>query len=839
MYDAAGVFAEEGLRRDGSLFTPGRSIWTIEGLTAVDDRVASKIGEGSWIQRLAVQLEDLPPEQVQLGAELTYVMLLPQSDTHAPTKRAHLHRILALLAEPLTIPGHLDDALGGDQAVANFSSAKSYSPELLRFVARLAIHLKGLSDDERDAALSDPWRFREVTEAVRTSTDRMMANAIKHMLFPETFDYMISPDQRSQLIGAFRAAPGVDGLPNDDRQIERIRELASTSAKVVNFYSEAVRHVWSKPTDARWAEAIRLAGRFYERSDFDASERGYKLEIGERLAEVRRGLREGSDDWFATMQAAFKHPDNNLVNWRVSDPLLKWIEANRDAAARSLLALYGDDSVTTASWRAFLEAMPVEAVRGSGTRASVMSFLLMGVSATRFAFFRPTVNDALRRALGLDRVASIDLSEETTYRPEDLAARLGLDGRRLRAYLREAFPRPADEHGTEWSVTPDQAAAVLDHFGDEVDTTAPDALYAGWLALLDELRLRMLANGTVLRDVLDAQGLAWWLAQGPIPDDWSDEERAALTAFREGSTPVTEPPPPPVGGLPRVDAQLAAQLHLPASWLDGLLGMLDEKKQLILYGPPGTGKTYVAQHLGRHLEAHGGGYRLVQFHPSYTYEDFFEGYRPQVAEGGTLGFQLVPGVLREIAAAARANPGAPYLLIIDEINRGNIAKIFGELYFLLEYRDAGMQLQYSPTERFSLPANLFLIGTMNTADRSIALIDSALRRRFYFQELNPVEPPVADVLSSWLQANDLDPEPALLLAALNAAMDDDEFSVGPSYLMTSVPPNLKRVWANAVMPLLQERFYGTDQDLSRFELATLRKQLAEEADATDLDPDGT
>lgn len=102
-----------------------------------------------------------------------------------------------------------------------------------------------------------------------------------------------------------------------------------------------------------------------------------------------------------------------------------------------------------------------------------------------------------------------------------------------------------------------------------------------------------------------------------------------------------------------------------------------------------------------------------------------------------MSFDLVPGALREIATDADKKPTVPHLLIIDEINRGNIAKIFGELYFLLEYREESIRLQYSRDEDFRLPKNLFVIGTMNTADRSIALVDSALRRRFYFMGLIP------------------------------------------------------------------------------------------------------
>ena len=233
---------------------------------------------------------------------------------------------------------------------------------------------------------------------------------------------------------------------------------------------------------------------------------------------------------------------------------------------------------------------------------------------------------------------------------------------------------------------------------------------------------------------------------------------------------VTEVAPVPVlnSAIPVPGPELAQRLYLGRAWLGDVVDMLNEKGQVIFYGPPGTGKTFVAQALGEHVERSGGASRLVQFHPAYSYEDFFEGYRPEQNDGGgPLSFRLRHGPLREISEVARAAPDRPHLLVIDEINRGNIAKIFGELYFLLEYRERAIRLQYSPGEELSLPRNLFFIGTMNTADRSIALVDSALRRRFYFVPFLPQESPVRDVLSAWLAGHRLDEEPARLLGELN------------------------------------------------------------------------
>ena len=289
--------------------------------------------------------------------------------------------------------------------------------------------------------------------------------------------------------------------------------------------------------------------------------------------------------------------------------------------------------------------------------------------------------------------------------------------------------------------------------------------------------------------------------------------------------PPTGPPP-----LRAATAELGARLHTDVNWLQRIIDLLAARQQIVLYGPPGTGKTFVARALAAHL-AEPDAVRLVQFHPSYAYEDFFEGYRP--TEDG--GFRLHPGPMRALAAEARADRERAYILVIDEINRANLAKVFGELYFLLEYRNDAIRLQYSPQDSFTLPPNVFFIGTMNTADRSIALVDTAMRRRFAFVEMHPEEPPVLDLLTRWLAANGKDgDERAGLLAALNAEIgaEDRDYKIGPSYLMTpdaEAEGGLDRVWEYSILPLLEEHYYGRltrPQVRERFGLVAIRNKVA-------------
>ena len=278
-----------------------------------------------------------------------------------------------------------------------------------------------------------------------------------------------------------------------------------------------------------------------------------------------------------------------------------------------------------------------------------------------------------------------------------------------------------------------------------------------------------------------------------------------------------------------ITSEFAADLLMDQAELAKIADLLWEKKQIILYGPPGTGKTYLASKLAHHL-TEDGAVKLVQFHPSYTYEDFFEGFRPEPGGSGTLTFALRAGPFRDFAEVAAANPSTAYILIIDEINRANLAKVFGELYFLLEYRDQSISLQYSPDKEFVLPENLFLIGTMNTADRSIARIDTAMRRRFAFVELDPRIPPVQGLLGRWLADHQLPQEAALLLDELNRRIEDSDAAIGPSYLMDERiyqrDDGLDRVWQYSIMPLLEDLFYGQRDLAELYGLPRLRNAIA-------------
>ena len=276
--------------------------------------------------------------------------------------------------------------------------------------------------------------------------------------------------------------------------------------------------------------------------------------------------------------------------------------------------------------------------------------------------------------------------------------------------------------------------------------------------------------------------------------------------------------------------ELAAELLIDVDFLEDIVELLQDKGQVILYGPPGTGKTYLARELAKELARDDSCRALVQFHPSTSYEDFFEGYRPAgTGDDGNVRYELTPGPLARMAEQASVAPDQQHVMIIDEINRGNLPRVLGELLFLLEYRKESVQTLYRSEEPFELPENLWFIGTMNTADRSIALVDAALRRRFHFVPFFPDSGPMAGLLGRWLKAQQ-PPEPAWVGELVEAVNDElkkelgsSHLLLGPSHFMKEYGSSLdtqrrrlRRIWEYNIEPFIEDQFFGDPDRIAHF-----------------------
>jgi len=268
--------------------------------------------------------------------------------------------------------------------------------------------------------------------------------------------------------------------------------------------------------------------------------------------------------------------------------------------------------------------------------------------------------------------------------------------------------------------------------------------------------------------------------------------------------------------------RLASEALYPKEEMREWEALLKERKQIIFYGPPGTGKTFVAKLFAKYFAGDGGRVELVQFHPSYSYEDFVEGIRSSVVQN-TVHYEVKDGILKKFCSQAKeeANRNNRFVLIIDEINRGNVARIFGELIYSLEYRgkNNGVTLPYSG-KSFYTPDNLYIVGTMNSADRSIALFDYALRRRFSFVDFMPNK----TILEKWFDKNPPLIDKTKILAfweEVNEAVREEpklgrHYQVGHSYLMReNLDKDLfQRIKRFDIYPLLEEYFFEEPDKLT-------------------------
>jgi MoxR-like ATPase len=271
--------------------------------------------------------------------------------------------------------------------------------------------------------------------------------------------------------------------------------------------------------------------------------------------------------------------------------------------------------------------------------------------------------------------------------------------------------------------------------------------------------------------------------------------------------------------------QALDKLFLTKDEFQRILTSLARKKNAILQGPPGVGKTFIARRLGYALIGYKDSDKLamVQFHQSYSYEDFIQGYRPN--ENG--GFERRNGVFYQFCKKATADPESNYVFIIDEINRGNLSKIFGELFQLIEADKRGPEfaipLTYSKggDETFYVPENLYVLGMMNTADRSLAMVDYALRRRFTFVDLRPAFHTLE--FQSFLEDRDIEADlidrVKSRIAELNLVIRSEKtnlgagFEIGHSFFCPQgTEDNLDEEWYRSVIeseiaPLLREYWF--------------------------------
>ena len=620
VYAAAQAWVDRSLRRDDSLFTPGRRIWASEWLGELRQRFLDSPDEspGTFVDRLERQLEGSPPEAYQLMAEVLYAHFLIVHTTDSSDELKRLESVLAWSPDPVIIPPELVAGLA--PGLANPGMAfHTYRPFQVGLIIEFAEQWKQLVPDERQRLVDGPWAFKDFLLQLKLQSDLLrerqntpgiQRQALLHLVHPDTFESIVSVDHKNKIAAAFDDL--VDDSSQDvDRKLQTIRSALEGShvGETVHFYSPDIRKQWDDNYQLDlWDEFVKSAREYVDSGQLDVEENDYKIEIGQRIAQAREAALARASNWPDLVKNSIS---SNLVFHVTIARFRDWVGEGSDDSIAALETLWVDGGASARERvRAFAGLLPSSAISGVGVRTTVASVLLMGMDVQEYPPFRVTLFEG--------------------------------------AYKRTGYEQPSDD-------------------ADEAD------LYGHALDFLDRFIEEASERNLHLRHRLDAQSVVWAI-----------------------SRKTDDPPDPPE---PTDLAELAEELSLPLAFLDEVGLLLEDKRQVIFQGPPGTGKTFVAQELAQCLAGTDERVTVVQFHPSYAYEDFVQGYRPAL-ENGQPTFVLKSGPLLLAAQAARDEPEATHFLVIDEINRGNLAKVFGELYFLLEYREKGIRLQLGMTTPF-------------------------------------------------------------------------------------------------------------------------------------------
>jgi len=795
--EARRALGEEYRRAMGSgdsVFTPGKPVWTLANARELKRTFVDRpdTGDRSFDEKLNDQLTGVSDTALQLFAEIWCLNLVPLADYKPSSKRGLLMGVIRRMTAPIELSSSVLEALQGgafNGGVA-FKTRRSFQLALL---VEITSALLELSDSERTTAMSDPLAFGAVVASVSQPKEPAQRCALRWFLFPDYYLPIVSVDHRRSVRSAFSHL--LDGSEADlDAELDAIRTaLAEELGGEVDFYSPEILEIWDPsrvisghpPTletirsrseyksrryvIASWAIGTINEGEWTTYTDVGTVAGLHPGHVGGYIKDIphdagHRVIKLDGTTYTSEGRIALEAEGVVFDERGVADPQCR-VEASE---IRRRLDEQGVQYTTRRAWL----------VRGNnvGGRDLVPGWLADGhvtLAATNLRRVDPGISHE-----------DLKVIVDEDYGHASYAARA--------EKLDEFFIFLSRVQPGNLVVTIDQGRLHIGEVVGEAEFESSSDSDARFIRTVEwqgdtsvaELPGELAARLKVQRDVLDLTQQIDAIEKLLAPHDGAPDE-AVLT-------------------LPDATDELAESLHVDCDWLQECIELLRDRPQMIFYGPPGTGKTYIAQELATHLA--GDNVRMVQFHPSYSYEDFFEGFRP-TSEGG---FELRPGPMRRVVDQALDNPGQAHVVIIDEINRGNLAKIFGELYFLLEYRDRNVELLYGDGD-FSLPGNVFIIGTMNTADRSIALVDAAMRRRFAFVALHPSEAPTDDVLRRWLKATERPARVANLLKALNARIDDPDFRIGPSYFMRDAvyeAGGLERVWRHSIVPLLEEHHYG-------------------------------
>jgi AAA domain (dynein-related subfamily)/EVE domain len=869
VYEAADLFRLRCLIEGKSLLWPQRAVWTLPNTSALWDAFMGHPDTGKrtflekWHDQLLNEQEDVHRVAVEL---IAFYELFPMNigteaklrelDTIIGWKLSQDKPDLSLLVRPF------EHGIGSPGI--HYLTGK---PWQLAFYLQFFIHVIRDKIDPRNAETCKQLADLVLGEIHQSASAR---HILLHLLFPDQFESMASEAHKRRIVDAFSVeAAGNEDL---DSALSHIRKaLQQKYKREIDFYERDLQPLWrgdeADPVQF-WIEKTIVRDRpDREKGEFALGKALWSPRQDKRGGDIYRYMRHvqpgdvilhltdneaitaisraesGYQDFNGVADTEWGLGPSYLVRLRdtvflnpplsrsvfFSTPYKERLVALIDAGTKNLffnrepslnqgayltpapseLIHILDDAYTKCAGKSLTEIVP-EIATISKT---------MGVGDYWIFQANPDFYDIRRALQALTQQTWLIARFKNEIRPGD------------KTYLWESGP-DGGIVGVAEVTGPPRMGPMLE--AERPFAKSPDKFEGEQLRAT--LKILRVVDPPISRKTLlshsELTGLSIFRQPQGTNFRLTKEEARVLDAVVSGS----EPSPSQVSL-----SDLGEVTNLPVQELQEIESLLRAKKQLILEGPPGSGKTYVAELFARYFS----GNRLddtlqknlltIQFHQSYSYEDFIQGIRPKTTAGGQLSYQVEPGIFKAFCDEAR-NSEKPFVMVIDEINRGNISRIFGELLFLVEYRGKTIPLPYDRSP-FSIPSNVYLIGTMNTTDRSLAQIDYALRRRFYFYRLMPVTNDRAPVLEKALLKLDV-LSPARdrvlrLFIALNNRIQErlgEHFQVGHSHFMRADIGNeqiLGQVWNRAVLPLLEEYFYNSRDRGSVLSEFTIEKLLSD------------
>ncbi|ARV17031.1 5-methylcytosine-specific restriction enzyme B [Curvibacter sp. AEP1-3] len=799
--EAATQWRDRALVEDGSVFTD-RNLWTSAGLESLEQFFINSPDEGSgnYVDKLQAQLAQTTSEVKQLASEMQWLLLLAASNTLAPRKRQITARVWEWSGEAL--PESASPLLTNEVLRGIGNGGPGYNNHRWRelvFCINTLLNFKRLPVLERQELVADSWKFARWLETVPDSSARQFRHMILYLLFPDDFERIWGKGDRRAVAIAFSglSAQSVNGLsPFElDETLRKVRfELEKKyGTNELDYYLPPLKGLW-KPQDFKaTTEGITASHVFQAIAEVDES--GIPPDAHSTTYDLLHAGKRYPPKLILSFAARYANGsefDRKDFSGGEASPAFKLLKALgfeivpkeglRDLLNKFLKQAEAMSSLAVSSYAADYRGLKVKVSFGQGVQARVpwVAFLGPGQQVSKGSY---PVLLYYREAKELIVAYGISETHSTESLWKDLAGR-----DTIKDFLTKKLGRPPERYGDSFVAKTFPISEVMDL--DKI-AQAIDSVIGQYKPMLN-------------------------LAAEPTQDEVEliSEELYTIDDALEGLF------------IERGDFAL-------------ILKRLEVKQNLILQGPPGVGKTHFARRVAHALA--GSRNRtfvgIVQFHQTYSYEDFVQGFRPS----GT-GFNLKNGLFYEFCKTAEADPEQNYVFVIDEINRGNLSKVFGELMMLIESDKRGLDfaipLTYSASsdETFFVPKNVYLLGLMNTADRSLSMVDYALRRRFSFLTLKPGfdSPKFAEFLREHKANEELINRLIGDMSALNSEIEGDTsnlgpgFAIGHSYFCAGLSgEGATKAWyleiiETEVLPLLHEYWFDDKQRVDTWEKRLLR-----------------